>query len=84
MKGVNRLISLCALVVLIWLSLLFGLFLVFRIVFESTVQWQESMSLPIAIVRLGLSGLIALFWLFLWKKVAEIYLWNNLKSRHSN
>ena len=79
----SRMVTLSALVILVWLSLIFGLFIILKIVFESTLPWQEQMPLAVAVMRVCLSSILTVVWLFLWRRIVQIYLWRNLGSRHA-
>ncbi|MFH0847880.1 MAG: hypothetical protein V1857_00050 [archaeon] len=80
----NRLLSLVALVISVWLSLVFGLFIVLRVIFEMTLPWQGVTPLVLAILRVGLSAIMVLGWLFGWQRIVQKYLWRSLTARHTN
>lgn len=79
----SRVVTLSALVILVWLSLIFGLFIVLKIVFELTLPWQAQTPIAVAVMRVCLSLILTVVWLFLWRRIAQIYLWRNLRSRHT-
>jgi hypothetical protein len=79
----RRLISLVALIFFVWVSIVFGLFIVFRVIFEISLPWQSSLAPAIvAVLRIGLGGLVCVTWLLAWWKFANLYLWKKL--RHAN
>lgn len=80
----NRMATLSALVILVWLSLIFGLFIILKIVFELTLPWQELTPVAVAVMRVCLSLILTVVWLFLWRRIAQIYLWRTLGSRHTS
>ena len=79
----SRVVTLSALVILVWLSLIFGLFIILKIVFELTLPWQEQTPIAVAVMRVCLSLILTVVWLFLWRRIAQIYLWRNLESRYT-
>jgi len=75
----SRLASLIALVFVAWLSMVFGLFVVFRVIFEVTIRWQSVLTPTVAgVSRVVLSGLMGIAWLLVWWKLANLYLWGKL------
>lgn len=80
--ALSRLASLTALIVVVWLSIVFGLFIVFRVIFETTLSWQSVFAPAIVgALRVVLGAMVGLVWLLLWWKLANVYLWRKLK-RH--
>jgi len=75
----SRLASLIALVFVAWLSMVFGLFVVFRVIFEVTLPWQSTLTpTVVGVSRVVLSGLMGIAWLLVWWKLANLYLWGKL------
>jgi len=75
----SRLASLIALVFVAWLSVVFGLFVVFRVIFEVTLRWQSTLTpTVVGMSRVVLSGLMGIAWLLVWWKLANLYLWGKL------
>jgi len=78
--ALSRLASLTALIVVAWLSILFGLFIVFRVIFEITLPWQSALTPAIvAVSRILLSAMVGVAWLLIWWKLANVYLWRKLR-----
>lgn len=79
-SSLNRLLSLTVLVVVAWISIVFGLFIVFRVIFEVTLPWQNALApLVVGVSRVMLSALIAVAWLVTCWKLANLYLWRRLR-----
>jgi len=77
----SRLASLIALIFFVWLSIVFGLFIVFRVIFEISLPWQSSLTPTIvAVLRVVLSAVVGVTWLLAWWKLANVYLWRKLKT----
>jgi len=75
----SRLASLIGLVFVAWLSMVFGLFVVFRVIFEVTLPWQSTLTpTVVGVSRVVLSGLMGIAWLLVWWKLANLYLWGKL------
>jgi len=80
--ALNRLASLIALTVVVWLSIVFGLFIVFRVIFEISLPWQNMLAPAIiGVSRVILSAMVGIAWLLVWWKLANLYLWRKLKRR---
>ena len=79
----SRLGSLIALIFFVWLSIVFGLFIVFRVIFEISLPWQNALTPSIVgVLRVVLSTVVGGIWLLAWWKLANVYLWRRLK-RHN-
>jgi len=79
----SRLASLIALIFFVWLSIVFGLFIVFRVIFEISLPWQNALTPSIVgVLRVVLSTVVGGIWLLAWWKLANVYLWRRLK-RHN-
>lgn len=78
----NRLTSLVGLVIVAWLSIVFGLFTVFRIIFEATLPPQSAFTpTMLGITRILVGAAVAASWLLIWRRLAERYFWRKLKER---
>ncbi len=78
--ALSRLASLTALIVVVWLSIVFGLFIVFRVIFEITLSWQSAFTPAIVgVSRAILGAMVGVAWLLLWWKLANVYLWRKLR-----
>lgn len=79
----NRLASLVGLVIVAWLSIVFGLFTVFRIIFEATLPPQITFTPTIlGVTRILVGAAVTASWLLIWRRLAERYFWGKLKGRH--
>ncbi len=77
----KRLASLVGLIVAAWLTILFGLFAIFRLVFEFTLPSQSGFApILIAVLRTLIGAAVGVAWLLIWQKLASIYLWRSLKT----
>jgi len=77
----SRLASLIALIFFVWLSIVFGLFIVFRVIFEISLPRQNALTPTIVSVsRVILSAVVGVTWLLTWWKLANVYLWRKLKK----
>jgi len=77
----KRLMSLVGLIVAAWLTILFGLFAIFRLVFEFTMPSQSGFApVLIAVLRAFIGVGVGVAWLLIWQKLASIYLWRSLKA----
>jgi len=78
----SRLGSLIALIFFVWLSIVFGLFIVVRVIFEISLPWQSALTPTIVgVLRVVLSAVVGGTWLLAWWKLANVYLWRKLR-RH--
>ena len=79
----KRLASLVGFVIVAWLSIIFGLFTVFRLIFEVTLLSQSEFTpTMLGITRILVGAAVAVSWLLIWRKLAERYLWQKLKERN--
>ena len=75
----SRLASLIALVFVAWLSMVFGLFIVSKVIFEVTLRWESTLTpAVVGVSRVVLSGLMGIAWLLVWWKLANLYRWGKL------
>ena len=80
-NGLGRVLSLVAMVVFVWLSLMFGLFIMVKYILEFSIPLSGVVgSIVTGIVRVVAAVSIAMFWFLLWKKVAEFYFWKNVRK----
>ncbi len=76
----GRLTSLIGLIVVVWVSIVFGLFIVFRVIFEITLSWQSAFGpIIVGVSRAVLGTAVGFGWLLLWWKLANVYLWKKLR-----
>ena len=77
----GRVLSLIAIVIFVWLSLIFGLFIVVKYILELSIALSGVVgSVLTGIVRVVAAASIAMFWLILWKRLAEFYFWKNMRK----
>ena len=78
----KRLASLIGLVIVAWLTIVFGLFAIFRLIFEFTLSSASEFPMGVVgVLRVLLGVAVGFAWLLIWQKLASVYLWRNLK-RH--
>jgi len=77
----SRVISLIAIIVFVWSSLMFGFFIIVNYILELSIPLSGVVGSALAgIMRVVAASSIAIFWLILWKKVAEFYFWKNVRK----
>ena len=77
----SRVISLIAIIVFVWSSLMFGFFIIVNYILELSIPLSGVVGSALAgIIRVMAASSIAIFWLVLWKKVAEFYFWRNMRK----
>ena len=77
----GRVLSLIAIVVFVWLSLMFGLFIIIKYILEFSIPLSGVVgSVLIGTIRVVAAFSITMFWLILWKKMAEFYFWNSMRK----
>lgn len=77
----GRVLSLIAIVVFVWFSLMFGLFIIVKYILELSIPLSGIVGSALAqIVRVVAASSVTIFWLILWKKVAEFYFWKNMRK----
>jgi len=76
----GRVLSLVFIIVFVWFSLMFGLFIIVKYVLELSIPLSGIVGSVLAgIVRVVAASSIAIFWLILWKKIADFYFWRNMR-----
>jgi len=77
----GRVLSLIAIIVFVWFSLLFGLFIIVKYILELSIPLSGVVGSVLAgVIRVVVASSIAMFWLILWKKIAEFYFWKNMRK----
>jgi len=77
----GRVLSLIAIILFVWFSLLFGLFIIVKYILELSIPLSGVVgSVLAAVIRVVAASSIAMFWLILWKKIAEVYFWKNMRK----
>jgi hypothetical protein len=76
----RRLLPLVAIVVLVWAMLIACMLLISRVAFEITLGTSETLFMRIVTqaVRIFVSGVIILVWLYMWKKITDWYFWRTV------
>ena len=76
----GRVLSLVSIIVFVWFSLMFGLFIIVKYVLELSIPLSGIVGSVLAgIIRVVAASSIAIFWLILWKKIADFYFWKNIR-----
>jgi len=76
----GRVLSLVFIIVFVWFSLMFGLFIIVKYVLELSIPLSGIVGSVLAgIIRVVAASSIAIFWLILWKKIADFYFWKNIR-----
>jgi len=76
----GRVLSLVSIIVFVWFSLMFGLFIIVKYVLELSIPLSGIVGSVLAgIIRVVAASSIAIFWLILWKKIADFYFWKNMR-----
>lgn len=77
----NRVLSLIGIVIFVWLSLMLGLFIIVKYILELSIPLSGVVGgVATGIIRVVAAFSIAMFWLVLWKKMAEFYFWKNVRK----
>lgn len=77
----GRVLSLIAIILFVWFSLLFGLFIIVKYILELSIPLSGVVGSVLAgVIRVVVASSIAMFWLILWKKIAEFYFWKNMRK----
>jgi hypothetical protein len=78
----NRLVPLAAIEVLVWAMLLVCMLLISRVAFEITLGTGTLIDRIVTqTVRVVVSGIIILIWLFAWKKITDWHFWRTIERR---
>lgn len=77
----KRTVALIGLIVGAWLTILFGVFAVFRMIFELTMTSQGGfMLVALEVLRALLGLIVSVAWLLIWRELASVYLRRNLRK----
>jgi len=77
----GRVLSLIAIIVFVWFSLMFGLFIMVKYILDLSIPLSGVVGSALAgTIRVVAASSVAIFWLVLWKKVAEFYFWRNMRK----
>jgi len=77
----GRVLSLITIIVFVWFSLIFGLFIMVKYILDLSIPLSGVVGSALTgIIRVVAASSIAIFWLVLWKKVAEFYFWRNMRK----
>lgn len=78
----KRLLPLAAIEVFVWAMLLLCTLLISRVAFEITIGTGSLIDrIATQIVRVLVSGIIIIVWLFAWKKITDMYFWRTIGRR---
>jgi len=70
---------------LVWVTMLIGLVIIWK--FIVPLSYPSNSYLIIFLVsafKVGVSGILAFIWLYLWNKFVKTYFWKTLRSNHTN
>jgi hypothetical protein len=76
----KNLLTLTAVEVFVWATMLLSMLLISRVAFQITLG-SEGLAARTAtqIVRVIVSGTIVLIWLYVWKRVTDLYFWRAIR-----
>lgn len=78
----KRLLPLAAIEVFVWAMLLLCTLLISRVAFEIIIGTGSLIDrIATQIVRVLVSGIIIIVWLFAWKKITDRYFWRTIARR---
>jgi hypothetical protein len=79
---VKRLLPLAAIELLVWGLLLLVMLLISRVAFEINIGAGSLFDrIATQVVRVFVSAIIVLVWLFAWKKITDTYFWRTMIHR---
>lgn len=68
-------------ILLVWLSMLVGLALIFGIVLPFNIPSKDWFSgFFTSVFQVGVSALLAFLWLWIWKKLENLYFWRTINQ----
>jgi len=76
MKSISWLL---AILFLVWLMMLAGLWIIFKIIIP--IPREETLSILIDAAKVGLSASLSLLWLWLWREMATRFFWHRLRKK---
>jgi len=80
----KRLFPLAVVVIFVWAMLLLCMLLISRVAFEFSIGTETLFDRIVTqTVRVLLSGTIILVWLFVWKKVTDLYFWRTIGRKRT-
>ena len=75
----KRLLPLAAIVIFVWAMLLLCMLLISRVAFDFSIGTETLFARIVTqVVRVLVSGMIILVWLFVWKKITDLYFWRTV------
>jgi hypothetical protein len=75
----RRILPLAAIVTFVWAMLLLCMLLISRVAFDFSIGTKTFFERIVTqIVRIFVSGMIVLVWLFVWKKTTDLYFWRTI------
>ncbi len=80
----RRLLPLAAIVIFVWAMLLLSMLLISRVVFDFSIGTETLFDRIVTqTVRVLVSGTIILVWLFVWKKITDLYFWRTIGRKRA-
>jgi hypothetical protein len=80
----RRLLPLAAIVVFVWTMLLLCMLIISRVAFEFSIGTETLLGRIVTqTVRVVVSGSIILAWLFVWKKITDLYFWRAIGRKRT-
>jgi len=78
----KHVLNILGIITLVWFTMLLGLILIWRFIVPiSYPSGSYFMQLIIGVFKVGISGILALIWLYSWNKLVKTYFWKTLKGR---
>lgn len=82
MKLLRRILPIVGIILVIWLLLLLGMFILASFIINLSVPIPGvSGQITTNILRVLLGLVMAVVWLYIWKKLAETYFWKSMSQR---
>jgi hypothetical protein len=80
----KRLLSLVAIEVFVWGTMLLSMLLISRVAFGIVIGTGDLAGrVTTQIARVLVSGTIVLVWLFAWKRITDLYFWRAVRRRRT-
>ena len=77
----RRIFGLFGMILIVWLSMLVGLAFIFGIVLPFNIPSKDWFSQFLtSVFQVGVSALLALLWLWMWKKLENLYFWRTVNK----
>jgi hypothetical protein len=80
----KRLLTLVAIEVFVWATMLLSMLLISRVAFGIVIgSGTLAARITTQVLRVLVSGTIVLIWLFVWKRITDLYFWRTIRSRRT-